>query len=715
MKIINWILLNNKSIRLLFTMTTIPGDDAKSAAPVSVVEGSQSQQELSNATTLTTSTDGDPESTGRLMKDVDARLSLPQPSPTSRDEAVPAIMRKEAAGASTGDKSTKPDVLDKGLESGDDGDKTPLGETASAELSPGKDDKSHEKEQSSRSSRSSFEAPIVFNDTEFRSLSDAAKRLNDPAYTSREGMVDYMKVRLDNRPSIITAKTDARVLKQQAIPSYKFRIKQHGDSKLNQLQNIAGKEHINVHSTVDRFVNAFPDKLTSHLKTFGMSGGVNFLTELYQDSDVGVGRIANDLINQDQHFLDKYIGSCSALSALQEIDNAKGHQYMDLPHPMYLICLPNEHVRHANGNISSYRYKMLQNPYSMHLPRLPYQDFVNTFCTEHEYLPRWKTIEHRASNYRRILYWVISTNPSSVISIKDISKFGITATNSQIEFQLSCDTGYPAVYKHFLTMLRKVHEFTYVLMRGRSERDLINDKSGPPNIWISISKPTIDELGTFYNYDRGLFDHPDDDLKKLAGKTHTDYQEESREKFLEYLWTVPESKPVVGPFADLYTHVIDCLEYQTELTSRKFAKELATCEEAFVIAKQGGFPSMSVERFEQVFYDLHLTNEELKRDLYESPLYTYLKLKANGDKEALAPWEDPPPPKVPKVKAPRKPKSASRKKRKSDADGADNSTATQPSLDGIIEQLTRMKSGGTDLSRLAILLSEQPTAGDSNE
>ena len=130
-----------------------------------------------------------------------------------------------------------------------------------------------------------------------------------------------------------------------------------------------------------------------------MLGNVNLFTELYHDSNVGVGQINNDLLSQDRHFSDKYIGSCSALSALQEIDNAKGQQYMDLPHPMYLICLPNQHVKHPNGSITSYWYKMLQNPYSMHLPKLPYQDFVNTFCTEHEYLPRWKTIKHRASNY----------------------------------------------------------------------------------------------------------------------------------------------------------------------------------------------------------------------------------------------------------------------------------------------------------------------------
>ena len=70
----------------------------------------------------------------------------------------------------------------------------------------------------------------------------------------------------------------------------------------------------------------------------------------------------------------------------------------------------------------------------------------------------------------------------------------------------------------------------------------------------------------------------------------------------------------------------------------------------------------------------------------------------------------------PKVKPPRKTKTASRKRtRKAAADGADNPTATQPSLDGIIAQVTRMKSGGTDMSRLALILSEQPTAEDSNK
>lgn len=307
---------------------------------------------------------------------------------------------------------------------------------------------------------------------------------------------------------------------------------------------------------------------------------------------------------------------------------------------------------------------------------------------------------------------VISTNLSSVISTEDIGKFGITATNTQIEFLLPCDTEYPIVYKSFLAMLRKVHEFTYILMRGCSECDLINNKSGPPNIWISITKPTIDLQRPFYNYDQGLFDHPDDNLKTKAGVTHTEYREETRKKFLEYLWTVPASKPPVGPIAELYTHVIDCLEYQTELTSRNFAKELAKCQEAFVIAKQSDFSSVAVDTFEQVFHDLYLTNEDLKHELYKSSMYNYLKLKANGDKEALDPWKDPPHP--PKVKPPRKTKTALRKRTRKAADGgADGKTAKQPSLNVIFKQLTRLKSDGTDLRCLVSLLSEEPPMGDS--
>ena len=65
------------------------------------------------------------------------------------------------------------------------------------------------------------------------------------------------------------------------------------------LQNIAGKEHINVHSTANRFVDPFPDELASHLKVSAMSGNVNLLTELYQDTDAGVNRITNDLVSQD--------------------------------------------------------------------------------------------------------------------------------------------------------------------------------------------------------------------------------------------------------------------------------------------------------------------------------------------------------------------------------------------------------------------------------
>ena len=101
------------------------GGDAIPAAPVSVV-GSQSQQELSNGSTLTASTGGVPASTGKLLADVNAQLTLPQQSPTSRDKAIDAIMQKQAAKASNGDKSTKADDLSKGLESGNDGDKLPL-------------------------------------------------------------------------------------------------------------------------------------------------------------------------------------------------------------------------------------------------------------------------------------------------------------------------------------------------------------------------------------------------------------------------------------------------------------------------------------------------------------------------------------------------------------------------------------------------------------
>ena len=193
-------------------------------------------------------------------------------------------------------------------------------------------------------------------------------------------MANYMKNRLETRPSIITAKTGDRVLKPRAVASYKFRTKQHGDSVL--LQNLAGKEHIHLRSTVDCFVDPFPHKLTRQLKAFGKLGNVNLLQELYHDSDVGVDQIANDLLGQDLHFMDKYIGSCSALLALQEIDNARTQQYMDLPHPMYLCCLPNKHVALPGSGISTYQYKMLHNPYSMRLPKESYCQFVNTFCKE---------------------------------------------------------------------------------------------------------------------------------------------------------------------------------------------------------------------------------------------------------------------------------------------------------------------------------------------
>ena len=171
------------------------GNDTLSAAPISKV-GSQSQQELSSGSTLTASTGGVPATTGKLMADVTAQLTLPQQSPTSRDKAINAIMQKQAAEGNNGDKSTKADDLSEGLESSDDGDKTPPGDTAIAELSPGKGRQSFENELSSRSAnsiQSCWEGPIVFNDTTFGSLSEAAKKLNDPAYAGHEKMADYMK------------------------------------------------------------------------------------------------------------------------------------------------------------------------------------------------------------------------------------------------------------------------------------------------------------------------------------------------------------------------------------------------------------------------------------------------------------------------------------------------------------------------------------------
>ena len=116
---------------------------------------------------------------------------------------------------------------------------------------------------------------------------------------------------------------------------------------------------------------------------------------------------------------------------------------------------------------------------------------------------------------------------------------------------------------------------------------------------------------------------------------------------------------------------------------------------------------MAVDAFEQVFYDLYLTNEDLKHDLYKSSIYAYLKSKANGDKDALAPWKDRPPP---KVKPPPKAKSALRKRtRKTAADDAGDQTATKPSLNDIFEHLARLQSDGADLSCLASLVLEQPT------
>ena len=85
----------------------------------------------------------------------------------------------------------------------------------------------------------------------------------------------------------------------------------------------------------------------------------------------------------------------------------------------------------------------------------------------------------------------MSINPCSVISSKDIKTLGITATNTEILFQLPCEADYPAVYKCFLNMMRNVHEFTYALMRGHSERNLVNNKGGHPNVWLSIIKATV--------------------------------------------------------------------------------------------------------------------------------------------------------------------------------------------------------------------------------
>ena len=101
--------------------------------------------------------------------------------------------------------------------------------------------------------------------------------------------------------------------------------------------------------------------------------------------------------------MDKYIDSCSALSTLQEIDNARNQQYMDLPHPMYLCCLPNDHFTVPGDIIVTYWYEMSHNPYSMHLSKVTYHKFVNKFSEEHEYLPCWKTIEHCARNYQHII------------------------------------------------------------------------------------------------------------------------------------------------------------------------------------------------------------------------------------------------------------------------------------------------------------------------
>ena len=115
-------------------MAPASGNDTLSAAPVSKI-GSQSQQELSNGSTLTASTGGVPASTGRFMKDVAAQLPLPQQSPTSKDKAVAAIMRQQEVEAK-GPKITGGNDLSKSLEGDDNGDKTPHSAKKAAELSP---------------------------------------------------------------------------------------------------------------------------------------------------------------------------------------------------------------------------------------------------------------------------------------------------------------------------------------------------------------------------------------------------------------------------------------------------------------------------------------------------------------------------------------------------------------------------------------------------
>lgn len=163
---------------------------------------------------------------------------------------------------------------------------------------------------------------------------------------------------------------------------------------------------------------------------------------------------------------------------------------------------------------------------------------------------------------------------------------------------------------------------------------------------------------------------------------------------------MPVAKHPAGSSAHLYTLAIDCLEYQTEYFSRKFAGTLAKCHKAFTTAKQGNFQKADMDQFEEVYNDLYYTNEYLKYELLKSPVYEYLKLKANGDKAALAPWESKP---IPKAKT-----SLRKRKRPSAINEADDSSATEPSIDSIREQLAHLQSNGVNLSCLANLLQEPP-------
>ena len=72
------------------------------------------------------------------MKDVAAQLPLSQQSPTSEEEAIDAIMHKQATEVNPETKHAKGDDLSTVLGEDDDDDKTPTSTKKPAELSPGK-------------------------------------------------------------------------------------------------------------------------------------------------------------------------------------------------------------------------------------------------------------------------------------------------------------------------------------------------------------------------------------------------------------------------------------------------------------------------------------------------------------------------------------------------------------------------------------------------